>query len=825
MGRMKLLETLSLIRCDLGEGVETHNGIQLYVDPSITQLKNLTEKYALRGIYVDGHTYFWDAYDSVHIDMYIHITNDFNHAYWTDEQHDAFMESTFVLTSESLADDEMSTDWNLEERPVVWRDVRLSMNDGAAQSPLLQLILQRAKQKVRESEHTVYESLETISLNQFRNAIQKNDDLQEEIVDLQNEDPTWSLEKKMNEILQYGDNLKRQLGPGPYRVYRGVGGTYSDAEKNVHWTLSRDTAVEFAQNYHQNTLVTAEIRSGQVDWPATILRGYFWDERELSILPDAWPKILRRETNVLETIREIETNISSISLTYAENPSAQEIAGFLRDSREETLRGVYMKGSTYWWDAHEGTHDWAVIQLHSQGIRFNKSVTGFGVGHADAYLVLSTTMEGLIAADANPKDAVQIGPYVLSWSSLSYDLPTDGPFAVMLRGLSRMKLHENKLDVPTPNVEEIARKHKVSPASIRAQLQKGMKVELEHTKHQEVAREIALDHLNEFPDYYDRLEKVEETVVQEALAWERFWFKPDRGFITWMGNDNSDPAIHHFSYAMARPEIFGDAENLFELGWSRGVYQQGIVYLNYDLPVPDETVQKALLACQKRYRPRLGYQVDIAFENGEELVGMFDPTTMIRYARTGERPQQLSESALTRSGGIFTLTEQNALAQLGGRSDIPNENWLKTKQDYADEDAREARKRGRTVGFTPNGFSGTVTANIYVWLPTALVAELPGLNGEHLPGSEQRGRGVKARQLAPSMKHGYSLPKGGPVFVVVNHHGEAWIAEGNNRTALALKNQFEEIPVNVRYFNGGERADGPMSPERLVKFHPRVMED
>jgi hypothetical protein len=41
------------------------------------------------------------------------------------------------------------------------------------------------------------------------------------------------------------------------------------------------------------------------------------------------------------------------------------------------------------------------------------------------------------------------------------------------------------------------------------QLSKGIKVEMEHTSDKEVAREIAMDHLTEFEDYYDRLEKIE----------------------------------------------------------------------------------------------------------------------------------------------------------------------------------------------------------------------------------------------------------------------------------------------------------------------------
>ncbi len=44
---------------------------------------------------------------------------------------------------------------------------------------------------------------------------------------------------------------------------------------------------------------------------------------------------------------------------------------------------------------------------------------------------------------------------------------------------------------------------------LKKQLNKGIKVEMEHTKDKEMAKEIAMDHLFEDPKYYDKLEKVE----------------------------------------------------------------------------------------------------------------------------------------------------------------------------------------------------------------------------------------------------------------------------------------------------------------------------
>lgn len=57
--------------------------------------------------------------------------------------------------------------------------------------------------------------------------------------------------------------------------------------------------------------------------------------------------------------------------------------------------------------------------------------------------------------------------------------------------------------------KEVADKHGVSIEQIEAQVEKGIKVEMEHTKNADSARKIALDHLAEVPDYYDKLKQVE----------------------------------------------------------------------------------------------------------------------------------------------------------------------------------------------------------------------------------------------------------------------------------------------------------------------------
>lgn len=57
--------------------------------------------------------------------------------------------------------------------------------------------------------------------------------------------------------------------------------------------------------------------------------------------------------------------------------------------------------------------------------------------------------------------------------------------------------------------EDIAAKHGVTVDEINAQLEKGTKVEMEHTDNADTAREIAMDHLMEDPAYYDKLAAIE----------------------------------------------------------------------------------------------------------------------------------------------------------------------------------------------------------------------------------------------------------------------------------------------------------------------------
>ncbi len=69
------------------------------------------------------------------------------------------------------------------------------------------------------------------------------------------------------------------------------------------------------------------------------------------------------------------------------------------------------------------------------------------------------------------------------------------------------------------DLKDIAKHHKISPQTLKNEFIKGYAVEREHTTDINIAKEIALDHLYEDPNYYSKLSKI-ETPMNEGLLLE-----------------------------------------------------------------------------------------------------------------------------------------------------------------------------------------------------------------------------------------------------------------------------------------------------------------
>ena len=91
-------------------------------------------------------------------------------------------------------------------------------------------------------------------------------------------------------------------------------------------------------------------------------------------------------------------------------------------------------------------------------------------------------------------------------------------------------------------VEEIAKKHRLEVSFIQKQLDMGEPIEHEHTKNHEMARDIALQHLDEIPDYYTRLKKMESNAKKEHKNFKDVKEETksgDEGLHDWFGKSKS----------------------------------------------------------------------------------------------------------------------------------------------------------------------------------------------------------------------------------------------------------------------------------------------
>jgi hypothetical protein len=121
---------------------------------------------------------------------------------------------------------------------------------------------------------------------------------------------------------------------------------------------------------------------------------------------------------------------------------------------------------------------------------------------------------------------------------------------------------------PHKTVEQIAKKHRMDVSFIQKQLDMGEPIEHEHTKDHTLAMDIALQHLDEIPDYYTRLKKMEASAkkehkkfkdVKEALDEQRYCPLCDkretRSECSYGGKAWDKVSVKDHEYSMARSEL------------------------------------------------------------------------------------------------------------------------------------------------------------------------------------------------------------------------------------------------------------------------------
>lgn len=140
--------------------------------------------------------------------------------------------------------------------------------------------------------------------------------------------------------------------------------------------------------------------------------------------------------------------------------------------------------------------------------------------------------------------------------------------------------------------------------------------------------------------------------------------------------------------------------------------------------------------------------------------------------------------------------------------------------NYIERKRREAIESPRDSWGVPRMSSTTGWFDSPVQVPVSVLKTLPGMRGE-----QKNVRQADLAWLKAYMGRTGHLPLVGPKdnqheytpFVMVAYNGEAWVNEGNHRIMAAAALGWDSLPVEIKYFDGGDTVkDGPLYPGKLA---------
>jgi hypothetical protein len=125
--------------------------------------------------------------------------------------------------------------------------------------------------------------------------------------------------------------------------------------------------------------------------------------------------------------------------------------------------------------------------------------------------------------------------------------------------------------------------------------------------------------------------------------------------------------------------------------------------------------------------------------------------------------------------------------------------WLHNKVDASKEKGRN-RWGVPSMGRVTGSFTEAVS------VPVEVLAKIPGQRNE-----QDNVRGASLDYIRANWAKVIAFPP----YIEVAYNGEAWVSEGNHRIMVAVERGEKTLPVEIRYFDGGERVKGPLHPQRL----------
>ena len=195
-------------------------------------------------------------------------------------------------------------------------------------------------------------------------------------------------------------------------------------------------------------------------------------------------------------------------------------------------------------------------------------------------------------------------------------------------------------------------------------------------------------------------------------------------------------------------------------------------------------------------------------------------------------PEDIKEKAKDDAGAMVDWLRENKMHELVGLdkpgleyfkealgTDVPKLAVDNPGGDWLARKIKSAKEKGRNEYGAPHFGDATASFRKNVNLPVDLLATFKGRRGE-----QGQVREKDLAWLKKQMEETGKLPlldKDDPAseeyapFITVGYDGIPWVSEGNHRIMAAKALGWKTLPVELRYFDGGERTEGLLSPEKV----------
>ena len=153
--------------------------------------------------------------------------------------------------------------------------------------------------------------------------------------------------------------------------------------------------------------------------------------------------------------------------------------------------------------------------------------------------------------------------------------------------------------------------------------------------------------------------------------------------------------------------------------------------------------------------------------------------------------------------------ERKSLTAPVFKQDLGSSGWLQEQIDYAKERGRN-RYGVPYMGKITGSFKGSIN------VPMSILSKLSGQRGE---------QSAKREDSLDYIRKNWDEVSKEPPYIEVAHNGEAWVSEGNHRIMVAAEKGLNSLPVEIRYFDGGQKEDGPLKPEKILSTESKSLRD